>query len=629
MGRLFVFRQTGAVGVHAVLLALTLLLFAPEGPAALFHPATGWALAVVLMRGRGRMPGLSAASLLVYTIATQDFWFACGLTLAQAAGVLSAHALLTRRASFDLRLSTLKDYRRLLLAGVLPLTLVGTLAALPVLAARTPNELALPNGLLWGMGEALGALIVTPLALLLRHGLPRPGKGRWPEVILIAVLIGLIDHAIFHEGFGGGLSAPIYKAWLLPPLIWITIRMGRRYLALILTLIATQSMGAIHGQLQPELLNDWVYVTLVSIMSTLMAFVVHELHRASDELRIAATAFECQEGMIVTDAERRILRVNRSFTDIMGYTEAEVLGRRTTFMRSDRHPDSFWEEAWNIARTQGRWSDEVWHRRKNGEVFPQWLTATVVRNTRGEITNYIVTHTDISARKQREAEILQLQQTQRDALVREVHHRIKNNLQGIVSLLRRFANSHPEVAPALNQAIGQVGSIAVIHGLQGRRMERTVRLCELTREVVLDLSRIWSTPVRLDIPFNWTPCLIADHEAVPLALAIHELILNAIKHGRQHTAGVSVTMRKGAQPDHVDLRITNSGIWPAQTNAGNTPAGDGLRLVASILPRKGALLSHREEDGMIHVLLQLAPPVITLETRSDPHAKPQFETAAG
>lgn len=175
--------------------------------------------------------------------------------------------------------------------------------------------------------------------------------------------------------------------------------------------------------------------------------------RESD-LRIAAIAFECQEGMIVTDANQVILRTNQSFTRIMGYTN---------------------EAAWDTARRYVSWHAEVWHQRKNGEVFPQWLTSTAVRDEHGDITHFVVTHVDISRQKQREAKRLADEAAHRDTLVREVHHRIKNNLQGIPGLLRQFAQHHPEMADPIQQAIGQVQGISVIHGLQGRAVTSSVR----------------------------------------------------------------------------------------------------------------------------------------------------------
>ncbi|UHD18531.1 EAL domain-containing protein [Thiocapsa bogorovii] len=129
---------------------------------------------------------------------------------------------------------------------------------------------------------------------------------------------------------------------------------------------------------------------------------------AEAELRIAAIAFEAQEGMLVTDAEEHILRVNEAFTRNTGYTAEEVIGRNPRLLRSGRHDPDFFAEMWARISDQGYWQGEIWNRRKNGEVFPEWLTVTAVRDDLGHVTHYVGTLTDISQRKEDEAVIRRL-----------------------------------------------------------------------------------------------------------------------------------------------------------------------------------------------------------------------------
>lgn len=336
------------------------------------------------------------------------------------------------------------------------------------------------------------------------------------------------------------------------------------------------------------------------------------IKQAEEDQRIAAVAFECQDGMIITDAQMRILRTNHSFTRIMGYSNEEVLGRPTTFMRSDRHPPGFYENAWRVARDQGNWNDEVWHRRKNGEVFPQWLTCTAVKDKHGVITNYVVTHTDITSQKQLEAKRLADETAHRDALVREVHHRIKNNLQGISGLLRLFAQDNPQTTEAINQVMSQIRSIAVLHGLQGRTSMDTVRLCELTSAIAADVQSVWQTPVAVDIPALWTPGIIAEKEAVPIALVLNELLVNAVKHGGKAHGHVSVTLRKGEDPETIQVAIRNAGHLRANTDR-PTAHHAGLQLIASLMPREGARLTREQRENEVLTQLEISPPVLQME----------------
>jgi len=126
---------------------------------------------------------------------------------------------------------------------------------------------------------------------------------------------------------------------------------------------------------------------------------ITERKQVEQQLRVAAAAFEAQEGMMVTDANSVILRVNVAFTDITGYSAAEVIGQTPGILHSDRHDAAFHRALWDDVRAHGFWSGEIWNRRKNGEVHPEWMTITAVRRDDGEVSHYVSTLTDITERK--------------------------------------------------------------------------------------------------------------------------------------------------------------------------------------------------------------------------------------
>ncbi len=123
------------------------------------------------------------------------------------------------------------------------------------------------------------------------------------------------------------------------------------------------------------------------------------------ELRIAATAFESQAAIMVTDAEQRILRVNPAFTRLTGYTPDEAIGQMPSLLKSGRQDSTFYAEMWAALQQTGHWQGEIWNRRKSGEVFPEWLTITAICDERGQLTNYVSTFSDISNLKMAESEI--------------------------------------------------------------------------------------------------------------------------------------------------------------------------------------------------------------------------------
>jgi len=132
---------------------------------------------------------------------------------------------------------------------------------------------------------------------------------------------------------------------------------------------------------------------------------ISEKKRIEADLRIAATAFESQEGMMVTDANSVILRVNKAFTTITGYNAEEVIGNKPSMLSSGQHDALFYDAMWQAINTANYWEGEVWNKRKNGDVYPEQLTITAVRDSNGNVTNYVATLTDITQSKQAEQEI--------------------------------------------------------------------------------------------------------------------------------------------------------------------------------------------------------------------------------
>jgi diguanylate cyclase (GGDEF)-like protein/PAS domain S-box-containing protein len=133
-----------------------------------------------------------------------------------------------------------------------------------------------------------------------------------------------------------------------------------------------------------------------------------ERKRTEAELRVAAISFEAQEGMLVTGADRKILKVNQTFSRLTGYTAEEVIGQTPEIFDSGRHAPEFFTEMVRALKHNGKWEGEFWNRRKSGEVFPEWLHITAVTDEKGRVVNYVASFTDITQRKAAEDQIRQL-----------------------------------------------------------------------------------------------------------------------------------------------------------------------------------------------------------------------------
>jgi diguanylate cyclase (GGDEF)-like protein/PAS domain S-box-containing protein len=126
---------------------------------------------------------------------------------------------------------------------------------------------------------------------------------------------------------------------------------------------------------------------------------ITERKKIEADLRIAATVFESQEGMLISDGNNVILRVNRAFTKITGYSAEEVIGKNPRILQSGRQDTVFYAAMWQGINDTGAWEGEVWNRRKNGEIFPEHLTITAVKDQDGIVTNYVATLFDITLSK--------------------------------------------------------------------------------------------------------------------------------------------------------------------------------------------------------------------------------------
>jgi diguanylate cyclase (GGDEF)-like protein/hemerythrin-like metal-binding protein/PAS domain S-box-containing protein len=130
--------------------------------------------------------------------------------------------------------------------------------------------------------------------------------------------------------------------------------------------------------------------------------------QAEQLLRIAATAFEAQEGIVITDVDGTVLRVNQAFTRITGYEAADVIGQTPKILNSGRQDLGFYQHMWTTIQSAGTWQGEIWNRRKSGEVYPEWLSITAVKNEDGVTTHYVGAFSDITTRKAAEDEVRQL-----------------------------------------------------------------------------------------------------------------------------------------------------------------------------------------------------------------------------
>ena len=125
--------------------------------------------------------------------------------------------------------------------------------------------------------------------------------------------------------------------------------------------------------------------------------------KADEELRLAATTFDIHAAIMITDGDGNILRVNNAFTRITGYSSYEVVGKNPSILQSGVHQEQFFQEMWESLHEKGQWEGELWNKRKGGDIYPEWLTITAVKNEFGRASHYVATFQDITERKEAQA----------------------------------------------------------------------------------------------------------------------------------------------------------------------------------------------------------------------------------
>lgn len=239
---------------------------------------------------------------------------------------------------------------------------------------------------------------------------------QYSQLILVLLLPFMLMWSL--GGFSAGsmvmiwaIFAPIAAAMFLPKheaLIWF----GMYFMLILLSVILDEYFAAIITPL-PDLVRLIFYFLNLGIGSAglylLVSYSINEEKRVNKaDLRIAASAFEAQEGLMITDANGNILRVNQAFTKATGYSADELVGNNPRILKSDRHDDEFYKTMWKTMLRTGSWQGEVWNRRKNGDIYPELLTISSVRNDDGAVAHYVGAHLDITERKAADEKILQL-----------------------------------------------------------------------------------------------------------------------------------------------------------------------------------------------------------------------------
>jgi PAS domain S-box-containing protein len=243
------------------------------------------------------------------------------------------------------------------------------------------------------------------------------------------------------------------------------------------------------------------------------------------------------------------------------------------------------------------------------------IRIVALRSAADATDQLLMVASDVTAQRAADEARLAAAIAQREMLIKEVHHRIKNNLQGVAGLLQQSAFRHPEAAGAIAEAVSQVHAIAQVHGLQVG-VTGPMRVGGVVEAIGQSVQRMFGRPIKVDAG---DPTLkrfaLTEADSIPIALTINELFTNAIKHSAasEGAAHHEIECRFEGGEASIAIVIANRGtLAPGFSLAAVPPGVSGLGLVRSLLPRKGARMTLAAEGAEVVARLELGPPAVTV-----------------
>lgn len=338
---------------------------------------------------------------------------------------------------------------------------------------------------------------------------------------------------------------------------------------------------------------------------------ISERKRIEAELRIAAIAFESQEGMMITDADKRMLKVNHAFTQITGYSSEEILGKTTSVLSSDNHNAAFYQDMWQSIADNGVWEGEIWDKRKNGQHFPLHLTITAVTDQNGLVTHYVGTLTDSTEREETldklrkaaedlaqanaqiederallvervEERTLQLRHANqaKDAFLATMSHEIRTPLGGMLGMMDLLGRSGLEGKQKEMFLVAQNSGKNLLHIvddiLDWSKIEagklllvpQAASLEEVLKSVVATYSQLAGTK-DIHLHYGFDARLAEGHlfDAMRVAQILNNFTSNAIKfttHGSIEVAATLLARQDGSEEVRLTVKDTGAGIAQSQ-----------------------------------------------------------------
>ncbi len=372
--------------------------------------------------------------------------------------------------------------------------------------------------------------------------------------------------------------------------------------------------------------------------------------RMETELRLAASVFlNSFDGIVIADSKNIIIDISPSFTRITGYSRSEVIGKTPQILSSGKHSAQFYKEMWDSLKKYDFWSGEIWNRRKDGEIYPEILSISAVRNNDNQIQHYVGFFSDISATKNNEAKLIEARQqaeaatTAKSRFLATMSHEIRTPMNGILGMAQLLAM--PKIDELDRQQYAQtiinsgnvlltlLNDILDFSKVEAGKIEiekiptSPLQIIKETQLLFIEIAAKKSLPLEI----NWAGPVDQYYLSDPYRLRqmLSNLVSNAIKFTQRGKIIIEAReIKKPDQPIVIEFSVTDTGIGIPQDKLSKLfepfsqvesatarkygGTGLGLSIVASLAKLMGGQFGatsilHKGSRFWFNITTELAP----------------------
>ena len=352
-----------------------------------------------------------------------------------------------------------------------------------------------------------------------------------------------------------------------------------------------------------------VHSTPVSFQGNEIKFlIVHDIterEKALDELRKLSVAINQSPACIViTGVDGSIEYVNPMFVELTGYTSDEALGQNPGILKSGNIPEQVYVELWETILSGKVWRGNLHNRKKNGELYWESATIAPIFNDAGEIENFIAIKEDITDRKCAQDKVKKLL-TEKELLLKEVHHRIKNNMNTIKGLisLQISAEENTSTIASLNDTESRVQSMIMLYDrLYCSENYRELSIREYLHALTEEIINSFSNRVIVDIKLEIDDFILNVQTLSPLGIIVNELLTNIMKYAFTGRDRGVITLNASKKDNNVTVIISDNGVGIPETVSFSKSTGFGLNLAYMLTEQIGGNIRIERGEGTKFVL---------------------------